>query len=95
MTLGTVGDFGPVLQATATSALAVPEDARIGGLKLEMPEKYIGSRILAISGWLTKMKRYFRLMKYPTDIWVDVIATRIMDTAQAWLGKELQDFQLG
>ena len=34
-------------------------------------------------------------MEYPTDIWVDVIATRITDAAQAWLDKELQDLQLG
>ena len=67
MTLGTVGDSGLALEATATSALVVPQDVRIGGLKLEMPEKYTGSRILAVPGWLTKMERYFRLMKYPTD----------------------------
>ena len=34
-------------------------------------------------------------MKYPTDIWVDVISTHITDAAQAWLDKELQDVQLG
>ena len=34
-------------------------------------------------------------MKYPTDIWVDVIATHITNAAQAWLDKELQDLQLG
>ena len=79
---GTVGDAGPALEAMATSALAVPQDARIGGLKLEMPEKYTGSRIPVVSGWLTKMERYFRLMKYPTDIWVDVIATRITNAAK-------------
>ena len=95
MTLGTVDDSVPALEATATSAPAVPQEARIGGLKLEMPEKYTGSRTPAVSGWLTKMERYFRLMKYPTDIWVDVIATRITDAAQAWLDKELQDLQLG
>ena len=33
-------------------------------------------------------------MKYPTDIWVDGIATRITDAAQARLDKELQDLQL-
>ena len=69
----------------------VPEEARIGGLKLEMPEKDTGSRIPVVSRWLTKMEGYFLLMKYPTDIWVDVIATRITDAAQAWLDKELQD----
>ena len=95
MTLGAMGDFGPALEATATSAPAVPQDARIGGLKLEMPKKYTGSRIPTISGWLTKMERYFRLMKYPIDIQFDVIATRITDATQAWLDKELQDLQLG
>ena len=73
----------------------MPRDARIGGLKLEMPQKYTGSRIPTVLGWLTKMERCFRLMKYPTDIWVDVIATRVTDAAQAWLDKELQDLQLG
>ena len=89
MTLGTMGNSGLALEATATSAPAVPQDTSIRGLKLEMPEKYTGSRIPAVLGWLTKMERYFRLMKYPTDIWVDVIATLIIDAAQAWLDKEL------
>ena len=34
-------------------------------------------------------------MKYPTDIWVDVIATCVMHVTQAWLDKSLQDIQLG
>ena len=59
-----------------------------------MLEKYTGSHILAISGWLTKMERYFRLMKYPDDIWVGVIATHVTTIAQALLDKELQDLQL-
>ena len=87
MSFGTVVDAGPTLEAMATSALAVPQDANIGGLKLEMPEKYTGSHIPTVSGWLTKMERYFRLMKYPTDIWVDVIANHITDAAQDWLDK--------
>ena len=81
------------LEAMATYVPVVPHDARIEGLKLEILENYSGNRILAISGWLTKMARYFRLMKYPTDIWVDVIAACIIDAAQAWLDKELQDLQ--
>ena len=52
-----------------------------------MPEKYTGSCVLAIAGPQTKMERYFRLMKFPTNIWIDVIATRITDAAQAWLDK--------
>ena len=45
MTLGTMGDSGPALEATATFAPAVPQVTRIRGLKLEMPEKYIDGRI--------------------------------------------------
>ena len=37
MTLGTGGETQPALQTTATSTPAVPQDAQIGGLKLEMP----------------------------------------------------------
>ena len=62
---------------------------------MEMPDKFIGGRIPAIARWLTKMERYFRLIKYPTDIWVDVIATHIIDAAQGWWDKALQDVQLG
>ena len=95
MTVGIEGDARPALEATATFAPAVPQDARIGGSKLEMPKKYTGRCIPTVLGWLIKMERYFKLMKYPTDIWVDVIATRVIDAAQAWLDKELQDLQLG
>ena len=80
---GTMGSAmaGQTMTATAISAPTGHHEERIGGLKVEMPEKFTGSRIPAISGWLTKMERYFRLMKYPMDIWVDVIATRITDAA--------------
>ena len=95
MTVGTVGNARHTLEATATSAPTMPQDARIGGLKLEMLEKYIGSRIPAVSSWLIKIEWYFKLMKYPTDISADGVATRVTDAAQAWLDKELQDLQLG
>ena len=56
-----------------------------------MPENYTGSCIPAILGWLTKMERYFWIMKYLADIWVDVIATRVTDATHAWLDKEIQN----
>ena len=62
---------------------------------MEMLEKYSGSHIPAVSHWLTKMERYFRLLKYPADIWVEVIATHATSAAQACLDKELQELQLG
>ena len=79
--IGSGAPVGPSMAAMATSTPIVPSDAKIRGLKLEIPEKFIGRHVPAIVGWLTKMERYFQLMKHPTDVWVDVIATRITDTA--------------
>ena len=86
---------GPTLATVVLSMSAMPGGSKIGGLKLEMPEKYIGSRMPVVSGWLLKMERYFRLMSYPANIWVDVIATHITDSAHTWLDKCLQDIQSG
>ena len=60
-----------------------------------MPKKYTGGCVPAIVGWLTKMGRYCRLIEHLADVWVDVIATHIIDAAQDWLDKALQDVQLG
>ena len=97
MSFGIVGGAPtrPSLEAMATSTPTVPQDTKIGGLKLEMPKKYTGSCVLAISGWLIKMERYFRFVKYLADIWVDVVTTRITNAAQAWMDKALQDVHLG
>ena len=45
--------------------------------------------------WLNKLERYFKLMRYSADIWVDVIATCITHPAKVWLDKSLRDIQLG
>ena len=89
---------GPGVQVTAarpSSSFPGPyayislDAARVGGLKLEMLEKYSGSQTPAIHGWLNKMEQYFSLMRYLADVWVDVIATCITYAAQAWLDKSL------
>ena len=41
------------------------------------------------------MEQFFRLMKDPSKIWIDVITTRITHAAQGWLDKALQDLHLG
>lgn len=41
------------------------------------------------------MERYFKLMNYPTDIWVDVIATRVTNSTQVWLDKPFRMSSLG
>ena len=72
-----------------------PNEPKIGNFKLEMLEIYSGSYEPTVVGWVMKMERYFWLMNYAADIWVDVINTRITNATQAWLDKELQDVQLG
>ena len=63
-------------------ATIVPSGAKIGVLKLEMLKKYIVSCELVIAGWLTKMEKHIRPINYPTNLWVDVMATHITNTAQ-------------
>ena len=62
------------------SSLVVPNGATIRGLQLEMLEKYTTNHVSTIARWLTKRKRYFKLMNYPIDLWANVIATCITDT---------------
>lgn len=60
-----------------------------------MPKKYMGSRFPIVLGWLLKMEQYFWLMNYLVNIWADVVATHVMDSAQVWLDNPVQDIQLG
>ena len=60
-----------------------------------MHEQQRVTRVPIIARWLTKMERYFRLMKYLTSVSIDVIINRIKNAVQAWLDKVFQDVQLG
>ena len=37
-----------------------------------------------------KMERYFRLMRYPVDTWIEVVATRLKKAVEAWFNGESQ-----
>lgn len=54
---------------------------KVGQLKLEMPKKYFGGQVPTVHKWLTKIKRYFRLMNCPMDVWADVITSYVTDLA--------------
>ena len=83
----TIEDNAPSRLAIASALTPI-----VGGLKLEMLEKYSGSQVSIVQGWLNKMEQYFWLIQYPTNIWVDDgIATCITHAAQAWFNKSLQD----
>lgn len=73
--------IGPTQATVGPLASTNFNGSKIGGLKLETPEKYTGSRVPKVSMWLLKMEWYFQLMNYPTNVWVDVVTTRVMDSA--------------
>ena len=74
---------------------AAPAGLRVGQLKMDMPPVFTASRQQNVRGWLTKMERYFRLMRYPTDTWIEVVATRLTEAAEAWFNGESQRIETG
>ena len=67
---------------------ATPARLSVGQLKMDMPPVFTASRQQNARGWLTKMERYFWLMRYPTDTWIEVVATRLTEAAEAWFNGE-------
>ena len=41
------------------------------------------------------MERYFKLMCYHADTWIEVVATRLTDAAEAWFNGESQQIKTG
>ena len=74
---------------------AAPAGLYVGQLKMDMPPVFTASRQQNVRGWLTKMERYFRLMRYPTNTWIEVVATRLMEVAKAWFNGESQCIEIG
>ena len=42
-----------------------------------------------------KMERYFQLIRYPTGTWIEVVATRLIEAADAWFNDENQWIETG
>ena len=74
---------------------AAPAGLRVGQLKMDMPPVFTASRQQNVRGWLMKMERYFRLMHYPAETWVEVVATRLTEAAEAWFNGESQRIETG
>ena len=67
---------------------AAPVGLRVGQLKMDMPPIFTASRQQNVRGLLMKMERYFRLMRYPADTWIEVVATRLTKAAESWFKGE-------
>ena len=67
---------------------AAPAGLHVGQLKMDMPPVFTTSRQQNVRGWLTKMERYFWLMLYPTDTWIEVVATCLTEATEAWFNGE-------
>ena len=80
---------------SGVSVGVAPVGLRIGQLKMDMPPIFTTSRQQNVRGWLTKMERYIRLMHYPTDTWIEVVATRLTEAAEAWFNGESQRIETG
>ena len=74
---------------------AAPAGLHVGQLKMDMPPVFTASRQQNVRGWLTKMERYFWLMRYPVDTWIEVVATHLTETAEAWFNGESQRIETG
>ena len=73
---------------SGVSVGVTPAALRVGQLKMDMPLVFTASRQQNVRGWLTKMERYFRLMCYPIDMWIEVVATHLTEGAEAWFNGE-------
>ena len=67
-----------------------PAGLRISQLKMDMPPIFTANRQQNVRGWLMKMERYFKLMDYPADIWIEVVATHLIKAAKAVFNGESQ-----
>ena len=74
--------------ASGVSVEAAPMGLHVGQLKMGMPLVFIARRQQNVRGWLTKMERYFLLMRYPADTWIEVVATCCTEVAEAWFNGE-------
>ena len=82
-TAGTsVGGAGGAAAAATTSV-------GVGQMKLDAPPRYGGGRRPGVRVWLSHMERYMRLMKYPPEDWLDVVAMRVEGAASSWMNAAL------
>ena len=58
-------------------------------MKLEAPPRFNGKRP-RVQEWLVDIWRWMRLMRYPPEDWVDIVATRCEGAASAWMNSTMQ-----
>ena len=67
----------------------------VGQMKLDAPPRYGGGRKPGARVWLSQMERYMRLMKYPRNDWLDVVAMRVEGAASSWMNATLLSIERG
>ena len=72
-----------------------PAGLHVGQFKMDMPPVFTASRQQNVRGWLTKMERYFRLMRYPANMWIEVVATCPTEATEVWFNSESQRIEIG
>ena len=67
----------------------------VGRLKLDPPPRYKGGRFPGVWRFLTDVERWMRLMEYPVEKYVDIIATRCEGGPQLWINNSQRDILAG
>ena len=62
---------------------------------MDVPPVFTASRQQNVRGWLAKMERYFRLMHYLVDTWIEVVATCLIEAVEAGFNGESQRIETG
>ena len=70
----------PNTPQSSISRCVEPAGLHVGQLKMDMPLVFSANGQQNMKGWLMKMERYFKLIRYPVDTWIDVVATRLTDS---------------
>ena len=99
---GSSGGYGPPRDGDPHASRGVPQmppglsgALGVGQLKLEAPPRYKGSRFPGVRRFLTDVERWMRLMRYPRDMYVDIIATRCEGGPQLWINNSQRDISAG
>ena len=87
-------------QAAGTSGVSGTQGGAVmgvgvGQMKLDAPPRYGGGRKPGARVWLSQMERYMRLMKYPRNDWLDVVAMRVEGAASSWMNATLLSIERG
>ena len=62
---------------------------------MDIPPVFIARMQQNVRGWLMKMEQYFRLMHYPADTGIEVVAKCLKEVAEAKFNGESWQIETG